>query len=268
MRPSTGRYPGEGILQLSSTLDTAGPMARTVRDLDLLDAAITGRAPGSSADLHGVRLLVHRPYFFDGLDPVVETAFEATLGVLREAGCEILEHELPALAELVQASRFSIALPEIAHYWTEFATRELGISLGVFASRIASPDVRARFTDLAAGRLPAGETRRVALDRDRPRLQNLYADAFLETGAAAWIAPCVPISPPRVLAPGRYDFEGPLFDVVTRNTVVASIAALPSLSLPVPVEAGAPVGLLLDGPHGDDERLLALGLAIEELGKP
>jgi mandelamide amidase len=54
---------------------------------------------------------------------------------------------------------------------------------------------------------------------------------------------------------------------VTRNTVVASCAALPSVCLPVPVPTPAPVGLLLDGPHGADERLLALALAIESLAR-
>jgi len=47
--------------------------------------------------------------------------------------------------------------------------------------------------------------------------------------------------------------------------VVASCAALPSVCLPVPVEASAPVGLLLDGPHGHDEQLLSVALAIEAL---
>jgi mandelamide amidase len=265
LRPTTGRYPGESVLQLSRTFDTVGPMARTVADLDRLDAAITGRSVVPPADLSGLRLAVHRAYFYDDLEPAVAAALERTLGLLREAGCEIVEREIPGLAKLVEACRFTIVMPEIAEYWTSFAARELGISFAEFAARIASPDVRARFVDLAAGRLPSGEDRRVALERDRPHLRQLYADEFARTGAHAFVAPCVPITPPRVLGPGSYDFEGPLFDVVTRNTVVASCAALPSLCLPVPVPTEAPVGLLLDGPHGEDEQLLSVALAVERL---
>ncbi len=268
LRPSTGRYPGEDVLQLSSTFDTVGPMARTVADLDRLDAVITARSPGEPGNLVGLRLAVHRPYFFDELEPGVAAALEATLGLLREAGCEIIEQAIPGLADLVRACRFTIVMPEIAAYWTAFAEEELGVSFAEFASRIASPDVRARFEELAAGRLPSDEDRRVALERDRPRLQRLYADYFAETGASALVAPCVPITPPRVLGPGSYDFDGPLFDVVTRNTVVASCAALPSLCLPVPVSTEAPIGLLLDGPHGEDDRLVEIALAIEALQRP
>jgi mandelamide amidase len=267
LRPTTGRYPGDGILQLSRTFDTAGPMAGTVVDLDRLDAALTGRPPVQPVDLAGLCLAVHRPYFYDGLEPTVAAALEETLRVLREAGCEIVEEEIPGLAELVEACRFTIVLPEIAEYWTSFAARELGSSFAEFAARIASPDVRARFVDLAAGRLPSGEERRVALERDRPHLRQLFARSFTATGAAALVAPCVPIAPPRVLGPGSYDFEGPLFDVVTRNTVVASCAALPSVCLPVPVPSATPVGLLLDGPHGEDERLLSIALAVEQLAE-
>lgn len=265
LRPTSGRYPGEGILQLSSTFDTPGPMARTVADLERLDAVITERSPGEPANLAGVRLAVHRPYFWDGLEPGVEAALEATLGLLREAGCDIVEREIPGLADLVEACRFTIVMPEIAAYWTAFAEEELGISFPEFAGRIASPDVRERFELLASGNLPSDEDRLVALERDRPHLQQLYAGYFAETGAAVLVAPCVPITPPRVLGPGSYDFDGPLFDVVTRNTVVASCAALPSLCLPVPVSTDAPVGLLLDGPHGEDERLLQVALAVESL---
>jgi indoleacetamide hydrolase len=265
LRPTTGRYSGEGILQLSSTFDTAGPMAKTVADIDRLDAALTARPPVQPADLSGLRLAVHRPYFWDELEPGVTAALEATLDRLREAGCEIVEREIPGLADLVDACRFTIVLPEIAAYWTDFAAEKLDISLAEFAQRIASPDVRARFTELAAGRLPTNDERLIALERDRPHLQQLYAEVFAETGAAAFVAPCVPIVPPKVLAPGRYDFNGQLFDVVTRNTVVASCAALPSLCLPVPVPTEAPVGLLLDGPHGEDEHLLRVALAIESL---
>lgn len=265
LRPTTGRYPGEGVLQLSSTFDTVGPMARTVVDLDRLDAVITGRPPRTAVSLAGLRLAVHRPYFWDGLAPAVAAALEGTLDRLRAAGCEIVEQEIPGLAALVEACRFTIVMPEIAAYWTAFAADTLGISFAEFVERIATPDVRARFAELAAGRLPTDDERRTALERDRPRLQQLYADYFEETGAVALVAPCVAIPPPRVLRPGRYDFAGSLFDVVTRNTVVASCAALPSLCLPAPVPADVPVGVMLDGPHGEDEELLALALAIDAL---
>jgi Asp-tRNA(Asn)/Glu-tRNA(Gln) amidotransferase A subunit family amidase len=265
LRPTSGRYPGAGILQLSSTFDTAGPMAQTVAGVDRLDAALTGRSPVRAAALRGLRLGVCRPYFYEDIEPAVATAMEDSLSWLRDAGCELVERDLPGLQKLVDACRFTIVLPEVDAYWRTFARVELGISLAEFATTIASPDVRALFERLAARELPSEAEYRTALEQDRPQLRRLYADCFAEGGMAAFVAPCVPIAPPRVLGPGAYDFGGPLFETVTRNTVVASCAALPSLCLPVPVTTPVPVGLLLDGPHGEDERLLSIGMAIEQL---
>lgn len=265
LRPTTGRYPGAGIVQLSSTFDTAGPMAPTVVGVDRLDAALVGRRPAAPATLEGLRLAVHRPYFYEALEPSVARAMEDTLARLRDAGCALVELELPGLAELIDACHLPIVLPEIAAYWRTVAREELGLSLADLARRIASADVRAVFERLAAGDLPSEVHHRQALERDRPRLRRLYAEAFARSGAAAFVAPCTPIGPPRVLGPERYGFEGPLFATATRNTLPASCAALPSVCLPVPVPAAAPVGLLLDGRHGEDERLLSIALAVEAL---
>ena len=57
LRPTVGRYSGAGIVPLSRTMDTAGPMARSVEDLVLLDSVITGQnAPVQPAALRGLRL--------------------------------------------------------------------------------------------------------------------------------------------------------------------------------------------------------------------
>src|SRR5919197_358514 len=64
LRPTVGRYSGEGITPISHTRDTAGPMAQTVEDVALLDAVITGQSVPAAASLAGVRLGVYRGYYF------------------------------------------------------------------------------------------------------------------------------------------------------------------------------------------------------------
>jgi len=68
LRPTIGRYSGEGITPISYTRDTAGPLAQTVADVALLDAVITGEKPVGMAKLKGVRLGVYRAYYFARLD--------------------------------------------------------------------------------------------------------------------------------------------------------------------------------------------------------
>src|SRR5215472_1468957 len=69
LRPTVGRYSRTGIVPLSGTMDTAGPMARSVEDLVLPDSVVTGqRGPVQPATLKGLRLGVRRGFFYENLD--------------------------------------------------------------------------------------------------------------------------------------------------------------------------------------------------------
>jgi Asp-tRNA(Asn)/Glu-tRNA(Gln) amidotransferase A subunit family amidase len=87
MRPTTLRWPQSGILPLSHTRDTAGPMARHVADCVLLDGVITGGPTEvAPAALKGLRLGLPRGYFWENLDAELAAILEAALARLREAG--------------------------------------------------------------------------------------------------------------------------------------------------------------------------------------
>src|SRR5215468_1882476 len=104
LKPTYGRASRAGVLTLSWTLDHTGPMARTVEDCAYLFQALAGHDPADPAsslhpvddylsglgrDIRGLRIGVPRAYFFDGVDPEVERAFEAALGTLRSLGAEV-----------------------------------------------------------------------------------------------------------------------------------------------------------------------------------
>src|SRR4029077_11214079 len=96
LRPSLGRYNQEGITPIAHTRDTAGPMARAVCDLVLLDQIVTGdRSPVPAASLNTIRLGVARGAFYQDLDDEVAQCMENTLTVLRTAGCQIVEVNIP-----------------------------------------------------------------------------------------------------------------------------------------------------------------------------
>ena len=113
LKPTYGRASRAGVLTLSWTLDHTGPMARTVEDCAYLLQAMAGHDaadPASShapvddylaalgGDVRGVRIGVPRNYFFEGVDPEIERAFEAALGTLRGLGAEVRDVQIPSLA--------------------------------------------------------------------------------------------------------------------------------------------------------------------------
>lgn len=282
LRPSVGnnidqrRYTDTGaVVPISHTRDTVGPMARTVADVALLDSVITFTAPAQPAALRGLRLGVP-PSFWAGLDRDLAAVVQAARAKLADAGVVFIEADLPGLAELNGKISFALALHEpiadIPAYLA--ATGVAGITLADIARQVASPDVRAAFGAIMADAM--GKDYDAAVAEYRPRLQALYADYFAANQVDAMLFPTTPApAVPIDLQAGSGKFSingGPLVDVFgtfIRNTDPGSNAGIPGLALPAGLTpAGLPVGIELDGPVGSDRRLLAIGLAFEQVLGP
>ena len=196
LRPSVGRYPSTGdlatdIVPISPTRDTPGPMARTVADVALLDAVITGEHTRlRPRDLRGVRLGVDRRNFFADLDPQTETVVAAALRTLQDRAAHLVELEIPDLQALnaaaglltIGAFEAGRALP---HY---LAANDTGVSLQQLIAAIASPDARALFALVAGPDAIPEPAYRDALAQ-RPRLQAAYHDTFTD----ALVLPTTPL---------------------------------------------------------------------------
>lgn len=273
LRPTLGRYPQEGITPIAHTRDTAGPMARTVADLVLLDGVITGaRDKVAPANLKGLRLGVYRAYYFKGLDKETAQLTRAALDKLKAAGVEIVEVDMPGLAELNGKVSFPVALYEgnvdLARYLKKY-----GIALDVkaVAAQIRSPDVRGVFEGMivpgAPKAMPA-EAYKAALAA-RPDLRKLYADAFTQNRIAALLFPTTPLPAAPIGDDETTLLNGqkvPTFPTFIQNTDPGSNAGIPGLSIPMArTRAGLPLGIALDGPDGSDRKLLAIGLAMEKV---
>ena len=134
-----------------------------------------------------------------------------------------------------------------------------------------SPDVRSIYDAILAD--PLAQQYQIALTVWRPQLQALYAQTFAAHRLDALLFPTT-----RLAAVPIDDFAGssavsinggaPIDELSAylRNTDPASTAGIPGLSLPAGLTAeGLPVGLELDGPLGSDRRLLAIGVAFEQV---
>lgn len=270
-RPTSGRYSGEGIIPISATRDTAGPMARSVADVALLDAVIADEpATLETVSLEGLRLGVPRAHFYENLDPQVAKAMRKALHHLERQGVVLVEADVPDVTELDNASGFPIAIYEVVRDLTAYlAAYAPHISFADVAYMAASPDVSGLLQSLADGTGTVPESvYQDAMQIYRPALQASYANYFAQHDVAAIIYPTTPKAAALIGEDVTTDLNGEqvsTFLTFIRNTDPESVAGIPALTFPVGMTSdGLPIGGEIAGPAGSDRALLAVGAAIED----
>ncbi|MBO9195984.1 indoleacetamide hydrolase [Rhizobium sp. 16-449-1b] len=269
-RPTAGRWPGGGIVPISGTRDTPGPIARSVEDLYLLDAVVTGdRSLPPYRSLRDVRLGVPRGHFWQDLDYETGRLCEETLAKLERAGVTFIEVDLHRVAELDASAGFTVALHEMPGAIDSYlASQGLNFSFDRVARQASSPDVAAVVKAVAdkSGAVPKAAYE-AAIRGDRPKLVQAYQDCFSRNGLDAVVFPTTPLPAPLIGQDNFVVLNGralPTFSTVVRNTGPGSLAGIPGVSLPVGfTKDGLPVGLALDSVSGSDRLLLAVAAAIE-----
>jgi mandelamide amidase len=262
-RPTTGRWPDEGLIKVSPTRDTIGAIVRHVDDLRLLDTVLTGDVTTYPIPpVHALRLALPADPYLSDLDPEVAAIVDRFLDRLLHAGAVLVRRDGRALHEREAACGFLIALHEARIEMTTLAG-SVGLDLKAFAARIASPDVRDIVSSLV---LPGDESEyERALGTARFALQGAYAALFSD-GLDALLMPTTALAAARigeddvVMLNGRSE---PTFSTYARQTSPSSVAGLPSVSIPIGcTDGGLPVGMLVEGPAGTDRRLLATAIAL------
>jgi mandelamide amidase len=271
-RPTTGRYITTGAVPISPLFDQVGPHARTVGDLALFDSVVTGDwNPLTAAGLKGTKLGVGRKYWFSGLDGEVERVTNEALKKLQAAGAEIVEADVPELAQLVELITNPVQNHDVrfalAKYLEEYGA---GVTFDQLISQ-ASVDIQRDFRDL----LPGGKffvTEReyqAVRDQHLPKLKDVYRQYFARTGVTAIVFPATMIPPPLIGEDVEVSIGGKkvAFETaVARNIAPGSTAGLPGLVLPAGMTPGGlPIALEFDGQVGSDRSLLALGLSFERV---
>jgi mandelamide amidase len=271
LRPTTGRWPQRGVMPITPLFDAVGPHARTVADLALLDGVVTGNTRlEPAATLRGVRLAISPTYYLSGLHPATEAVVQGALARLRDAGAEIVEAEVPHLAEMVDAMNFPIqtydTVPSIRAYLRGQGT---DITFEDIYEQM-SPGIRWVFDNfsLPGGQyFPARQAYETARKDVRPKLQATFRRYFQEHGVQALVFPSALCPATRIGEDTETEWGGekkPLFVVYSRNVAPGNCASLPGLVLPGGLTPdGLPVGIEFDAPIGRDRELLGLGFALE-----
>ncbi|WP_024656786.1 amidase [Pseudomonas syringae USA007] len=257
-RSTSRRYSRDGVFPLALTLDSVGPLTRSVRDALVIDDLLCARSKPTSLlprSLAGQRFLVDRAVLEDErVAPAVRDALLRAVEALRAGG---------ALIEMGHCQAFQATLQVIQQHGWLGAAEAFALHQSLLDSDAASqldPRVRKRLE--AARHMPASLL--VNLYAARERLQEQLT---LELDGALLITPSVAhVAPP--LAPLLNDEE--LFiqtNLATlRLTMPGSLLNMPGVSLPSGCDAaGLPTGLLLSAPAGEDARLLRAALTVESL---
>lgn len=260
VKTTKGRWSTEGIVPLSTTLDTPGVLAGSVDDAVVAFAALDGPAAGFPDRLaridggrgRSVRLAVPPQVFWEDCSPGVAEAVEAAVArIAARPGVVTEERGLGGL-EAAEAL-FGVGGPTAIELH-RFLDAEL-------PDRFARLDPLVRDRVAAAGDVPAGEYIR-RLDG----LAGAHRAAMASFGPVdAFLTPTVAITPPPVSTLSESLDAYRRQNVLTlRNPGLVSFLGLCAVSLPCGRDrAGMPVGLQIVGPAGSEERLLSLAADLE-----
>ena len=254
-KPTARRVPLDGAFPLSPTLDSIGPLARTVAECAAADAIMAGEEFRhlQPVDLSGVRIGIPRGALFAHTEATVADAFDHSLRKLTLTGMAVADISIDdLLIEMKKATkRASIAAIEGAEIHADW--------LAAGAATAVDPHVSEPLARAAAVPAP------VYIRALRRRRELMAAMDERLSGFDALVLPAVPILAPAIAAmaadaAARDHAEG----LLLRNTQVANQFDLCAISLPMP-GTDLPSSLMLVGRHGHDSRLLAIAAAVETL---
>jgi mandelamide amidase len=268
-RPSSKRYDSSGVMPLFPTRDVPGLMARSVKDLQLMDAVLSCDGSQPNVDLPSLRLGLPGPYFLDELETGVTAAFEDMLAQLKSCGVTIVDAALHDLARSLDKLSDPIRAWELPRSLAEYLeTSGAGIGFDALIAGIAGPYVREEFADALreANAEDLAKRYRHVVSVALPGFRKKYLDHFKEFQLDAIIFPTTPILATALGEEGDVLVDNQAVSVwrTMRNTVPASFFGTPGLTFPSTNSVqGLPVGVEIDGLPGKDRKVLAMAAAME-----
>ena len=255
-KTSVGHYPMEGVFPLSRSLDTLGPLAQTVADCVLTDAALRGlRAPMvAPAPMEALDFVIPDTHMLDELAPAVAANFDAAIARLAKAGARMRQIALPELRQVA----------ELMGRYGPLASAE---AMEVHRERLAGPEAD-RIDPRVVRRIRMADSMTaVDLIRLMQARRDWTARINARLGNALLICPTTP-SVAMPIAPLEADVEV-FFQHnfrTLRNTAIGNFLDWCGLSIPSGQDGdGMPTGFMICAPHGQDRAVLSAGLAIETL---
>jgi aspartyl-tRNA(Asn)/glutamyl-tRNA(Gln) amidotransferase subunit A len=283
IKPTYGRCSRFGVVAFASSLDQAGPMARTVEDAAILLTSMSGHDPkdstsapiavpdfaaGLEAPLKGLRVGIPKEYRLDGMAPEIDALWEQGVAWLRDAGCSIHPISLP---------HTKYALPTYYIVAPAEASSNLARYDGVrFGLRREGADLDELYANTRAEGFGAEVKRRILIgtyvlsagyyDAYYLRAQKVRAKILADFTAAFREVDVIltPATPSAAFAQGEKMDDPVTMYLNDVFTVTANLAGLPGVSVPAGLDGqGLPLGLQLIGKPFDEATMLRAARAIE-----
>jgi aspartyl-tRNA(Asn)/glutamyl-tRNA(Gln) amidotransferase subunit A len=284
IKPTYGRCSRWGVVAFASSLDQAGPMARTVEDAAILLTSMCGHDPKDSTSLpvetpdfaqfvgkpvKGLRVGIPKEYRVDGMPPEIEKLWEQGISWLKDAGCEIVEVSLPHTKYALPAY-YIIAPAEASSNLARYDGMRYGL-------RVEGGNLTDTYEKTRAEGFGAEVKRRILIGtyvlsagyydayylkalKVRRRIADDFDQAFEKVDALL-----TPTAPSAAFALGEKSDDPVAMYLNDIFTVTVNLAGLPGMSVPAGVDAnGLPLGLQLIGRALDEGTLFSLGGAIEK----
>ncbi len=283
MKPSYGRCSRWGIVAFASSLDQAGPFARTVRDSAIVLRAMAGYDPKDSTsvdrpvpdyeqalhkDVKGLTIGVPKEYRVPGMAPEIERLWKQGMTWLEEQGAHVREISLPHTQH---------ALPTYYIVAPAEASSNLARYDGVrFGARVAEEDLTGLYEATRGAGFGAEVKRRILIGtyvlsagyydayynkarRIRSLIARDFARAFEKVDAIL-----TPTTPSAAFAQGEKMDDPVTMYLNDVFTVPASLAGLPAISVPAGLtNDGLPLGLQVIGKAFDEEMVFRVGHGLE-----
>lgn len=254
-KPTKARVSTKGAFPLSPTLDSIGPLARTVRSCAAADSVLAGENPWilEPANLGGLRLGIPQGLPFDALDTIVGARFEAAVTGLGRAGVQLLDMKFPIFDDMARVQ--SVATIATVEAYRIHHQRILA------RGEDYDPIVRSRIE--TGGAVSPADYRRMIDERSA-----LVDSMELSLGEVdALVLPTTPIvAPPFAEVSERTGFNRNN-RLLLRNTAIANFFDLCAISIPMGEAGELPAGLMLFGRRGSDRRLFRIAAAFEALNQ-
>jgi len=284
IKPTYGRCSRWGIVAFASSLDQAGPIAKTVEDCAILLQSMAGHDPKDSTSLpgplpdfraactrsiKGMTVGVPEEYRVEGMPEEIERLWAQGVEWAKEAGAKIKKISLKHTKYALPA--YYIVAPAEASY---NLARYDGMRFG---ARVSGKDLAATYEQTRARGFGAEVQRRILIgtyvlsagyydayylraQKVRQRIAQDFRDAFAEVDAIL-----TPATPSAAFVLGEKSGDPVAMYLNDIFTVTANLAGLPALALPAALDThGLPLGLQVIGKALDEERVLAVSAALEK----
>ncbi|MCP5414709.1 MAG: Asp-tRNA(Asn)/Glu-tRNA(Gln) amidotransferase subunit GatA [Chromatiaceae bacterium] len=278
IKPTYGRCSRWGMIAFASSLDQAGPMARSAEDAALMLAGMAGfderdstsaqrpvddYAAALSQDMRGVRIGIVREFMGEGLDAGVGASVQTAIDQLERLGAEIVEVSLPN-AGLSVPAYYVVAPAECSSNLARFdgvryghrcdSPRDLEDLYKRSRSEGFGAEVKRRIM-IGTYALSAGyyDAYYLKAQKVRQLIADDFRKAFTECDLIAG-----PTAPGTAFRLGEKADDPVSMYLQDIYTIAVNLAGLPGMSIPAPASGGMPVGLQLIGNYFDEARLLGV----------